>query len=394
MTRPRACLIRQADRIETSLSREYEALVEQGYDVDVVIMRPPGPAYWAELPPGVTVRTVPTRRRRGGIGRYLLDYATFTLLASAVVAYQHLRRRYAVVQVQSMPDGLVIAGLVPQLLGAALTMKVAEPTPQLSETLGQPDLVRRIVARVQRWAARTADSAITVTDELAADLIGRGVDAESVHVVHNVPSDSLGDLATGARPPDDRFTVVCHGTMLERYGQDTILHAVARIRDQIPGIEVLFTGSDDDWPEYKQTVTDLGLGDIVEHHVRLPLPELVRRLERSHVGVVAQKASPYSHLVHTNKMYEYLLFGIPAVVSRLRATEAFLGEGDVRYFTPGDADDLARVLVELHDDPAARTALGVRGRARWDRCSWNASQRAAYLGAVDHARTRRAARRR
>lgn len=394
MSRRRACLVRQAARIETAMVREAEALVQDGYDVDLVIMRPPAAEYWGDLPDRVTVRALPLRRRRGSTARYLLDYAAFALLASLVVLVQHLRRPYDVVQVQSMPDALVVVGLLPRLLGAGLVMKIAEPTPQLAETLGQGPLAQRLLGRIQLWSAGVADAAVVVTDELRADLVGRGADQDRMHVVLNVPSDSLVDLApdpgSSTAPDADRgFSIVCHGTILERYGQDTIVRAVARVRDRLPDARIVLTGSLEDWPEFKQLVADLGLGDVVEHHEWLPYPDLVRLVRDAHVGVVAQKPSSYSHLVHTNKMFEYLLLGVPAVVGRLGATRALLADDEVAWFDADDADDLARVLVALHDDERARDRLVRAGRTRWERCSWRGSQRAAYLGAVADAVARR-----
>ena len=45
-------------------------------------------------------------------------------------------------------------------------------------------------------------------------------------------------------------------------------------------------------------------------------------LSSADVGIVAQKASPYSHLVHTNKMVDYWIFGLPVIASRLKAVSA------------------------------------------------------------------------
>ncbi len=148
-TRPRACIVRQVDRVEVALVRDSEALVEAGYDVDLVVMRIDDDHYWSDLPPGVKVVTLPVRRGRSGIGGYFVDYFAFLVMATVVVAARHLRRPYRLVQAVSLPDPLVIVGLIPRLLGAAVLLKVAEPTPQLSQSLGQPEWLQRLLGRLQ-----------------------------------------------------------------------------------------------------------------------------------------------------------------------------------------------------------------------------------------------------
>src|ERR671935_265629 len=101
-------------------------------------------------------------------------------------------------------------------------------------------------------------------------------------------------------------------------------------------------------------------------------------LHAADAGVVAQKASPYSHLVHTNKMVDYWLFGLPVIASRLRAVSGLYDDSELEYYAPGDAHDLARAIRRLHDDARRRAALARNGRVAQARNGWHV-QREAYL---------------
>src|SRR5437588_12386043 len=60
---------------------------------------------------------------------------------------------------------------------------------------------------------------------------------------------------------------------------------------------------------------------------------------------------------------EALMAGVPAVVSDIKALREVTDDG--RYaalFRTGDANDLARCLIELANDEARRVELGARGR--------------------------------
>ncbi|MDI7278048.1 MAG: glycosyltransferase, partial [Anaerolineae bacterium] len=126
MTRRRICIIRRSYYpAETHVRRNAESLAAAGYGVDVVCLRGPGePA--REVVDGVAVYRLPLQARRGALWLYAAEYAAFFVLAAAAVTWLHLRRRYAAIEADSMPDLLVFAGLVPRLLGARLVLYLFE----------------------------------------------------------------------------------------------------------------------------------------------------------------------------------------------------------------------------------------------------------------------------
>ena len=97
------------------------------------------------------------------------------------------------------------------------------------------------------------------------------------------------------------------------------------------------------------------------------------------VCVVAVKKNPYSVLVHTNKMYEYIALGRPVIASRLDSVAAYFSEEALTFFEAGNDDDLAQKLrwaAERPEELARRVsaAAAVYTRHRWDR------ERRLYLG--------------
>ena len=184
----------------------------------------------------------------------------------------------------------------------------------------------------------------------------------STHPGVLAPRLSLDERGSNHRGtgPDDEVIVVCIGTIEERYGHHTLVDAVASARHKLPGLRVTVTGEGTWSDELSRRIADQGL----EPHLRfagwLPIEELRDLLDRADIGVIAQLSSPYSNLVHTGKMYEYLAFGIPVVASRLTSVNRYFPDDVIRYFEAGDADDLADALVELADDPASRRERGGR----------------------------------
>jgi glycosyltransferase involved in cell wall biosynthesis len=375
----RICIVRQRDYYELAVRREAEALHDAGYEVDVVCLREPGgPA--VEVDNGVTLHRLPLRRRRGGVLGYLWDYFAFFVTATVAVGRLHLKHRYRAVQANTMPDVLVFTALVPRLLGAKVVAFMKEPTPELGETkYGSPRL-GRLLRRVEQAALRFADLAFTVTDDLKETYVARGARADKIRVVLNGPDERhLLQHRTDVVPDPAYFTAICHGLVDERYGHDTMVRAVALAREKIPDLRLRITGSGDYEAELVQLIRDEGVQDSVEFLGWLDMPELVAELCRADVGIVAQKSSLYSNLVHTNKMYEYMLLGTPVIASRLRSTARYFGDECVQYFEPGSAESLADALVALHDDPERRRSLVAAAAQQYRATSW-AAQKEIYLG--------------
>ncbi|MGY1688846.1 glycosyltransferase family 4 protein [Geodermatophilus sp. SYSU D01105] len=372
--------MRQREYYELSLRREAEALRDAGFDVDIVCLREPGTPP-VEIDNGVTLHRLPLTRRRGGPLSYLWDYLAFFVAATVTVARLHVQRPFRVVQANSMPDVLAFTALVPRLLGAKVVVFLKEPTPELGETKYGSVRLARLLRVVERAAIRYADVVLTVTEDLKERYVSRGADPDKIVVVLNGPeARHLLEHRRDVRPDPAWFTAVCHGLVDDRYGHDTMVRAVALARDRIPNLRLRITGTGDYVPELQRLIEREGLQDRVQYLGWLDMPQLVAELSAADVGIVAQKSSPYSNLVHTNKMYEYMLLDIPVVASRLRSTARYFGDDAVEYFESGSAESLADALVRLHRDPDRRRSLVATARERCREFGWSA-QKEIYLSA-------------
>jgi glycosyltransferase involved in cell wall biosynthesis len=378
------CIVRQLDHYEQPIQREAEALLSAGFDVEVILMRRPGAAA-REIVDGVEITTVPTALRKATKVHYVFDYARFFVVVAVTLASRHLRRPYAVVQVNTMPDALVFAALVPKLLGARVVAYMHEPSPELAETLFGPGAVSRLLAAVEQRVLRFADHAIAVTEQLRQRFVERGARPERISVVLNGADPAARRRGWSPSPggrSSGKFTVICHGAIEDRYGQDTVIEAARLLRDELPDLEVVLCGRGKRAAQIEELIARLDLEDVVRFEGWVSPERLNDLLAAAEVGVVAQKASPYSHLVHTNKMVDYWIFGLPTIASRLDATAALYDSSVLEYFEPGDAHDLARAIRRLHDDPSRRDELARNGRRAQEQNGW-ANQRLAYLGVFE-----------
>lgn len=375
------------------MKREAEALVEDGYGVHVVCLRDRGEAA-TETVDGVVVHRVPVGHERGRILRYLFEYTAFFWLASFRLVGLHLRHRFRAVQVNTMPDYLVFTALVPRLGGACVVLHMHEPVPELFATMFD-GWYRGLFTTLARWAERAslafADRALTVTREMRDNFGRRGADVNKITVIVNVPDDRLFrrdryphlEAQVAALKKEERrrgiFRVLTHGAIEERYGQDVIVRAVARLRAEIPGIRFRFMGRGAYVDDVLALARELRVEDNVEYLGWVSMEEMITEILAADVTVVSQKSNPYSNLVHTNKMYEYVALERPVVASRLRSTEAYFGDDAILFYEASDDGDLAEKLQRVYAHPeevAARVAAAthVYETYRWSR------EKRKYLG--------------
>lgn len=374
----RACILRQ-NNYDPMVQREAEALDGAGFDVEVVCMRA------ADIPRATVVngvRIVPLPVSRGSSSSIVkaLAYGRFFLLSAGYLTVQHIRRPYAVIQVISMPDFLVFAALVPKLLGSKVVAKLQEPMPELATTIFGATPLTKVLARIEQRVIRFADHTLTVTDELRQRYVERGAEAGRISVVLNCV-DPLAMRPAGSRRPartESGFIVVCHGTIEDRYGHDTIVGAARLLRDEMPDLRIVITGRGSGIPDLERAIADYGLRDVVRFEGWVSRDRLREILYSADAGIVAQKASPYSHLVHTNKMVDYWIFGLPVIASRLRSVSALYDARFIEYYEPGDAADLAAAIRRLRQDPGRRAELAKNGQVAQRTNGW-AAQRIAYL---------------
>jgi glycosyltransferase involved in cell wall biosynthesis len=366
----RVCLIRQGYHpLDTRVRREVDALAAAGHEVDVICVRRPGQRYRERLG-RVTVLRLPlsAARTQGALG-YVFRYAAFGLAAALVAAALCLRRRWDVVQVNSMPDALVFAALVPRLFGARVLLDLHEAMPEFFQVkfgVGPRHPAVRLVAAAEQASIRFAHRTITCTEQMRAAFVARGAPADRIDVVLNASDEAIFDDRRHPPAPRraDRFTLICHGAIERSYGHDTLVRAAALLREEIPGLRVEIYGDGTYREELLRLGAELRLnGALWVSDGWAPIEQLVAAIAAADVGVVAMRRDAFRDLTHCNKMFDFVAMRRPAIVSRTRAVEAYFGRECFALFEAGDERDLARAISALHRSPGLRARLVERA---WD----------------------------
>jgi glycosyltransferase involved in cell wall biosynthesis len=355
--------------------RDVFELLGRGFEVDVVCSagRPGTPDQHHRREEGLRVYCVPLRHRRRPIVRYPLEYLGFFLAALAVASWLGLRRRYATVQVDNLPDLLVFAAVVPRLRGARLVFNLFELMPEMAGARFSGWAGRalvRICLCVERAATSWADHLIVVNRPCFDVLRARGVPAHRMSVVLNTTTQTEA-LAATRLVPGGPPVLVTHTTLVERYGVHVAVAAMAHLSPAWPGLTLHVVGGGEQMGALVRLVNERGLADRVIFTGNLSWTDALEEVRRATLGIVAVVPDGYGQLLLPTKLLEYARLGVPAVCSRLPGIEAYFPSDAVTYFRPGDQLDLAEKIALVLLDPelarhqARRAQETARGLA-WD----------------------------
>src|SRR5579885_1912657 len=238
------------------------ALAERGDEVDVICLKHPGDSPRDVLDSVNVFRIQERTKDERGLLTYLCRILRFLVVSAAVLTKRHLRRRYSVIHVHSVPDFLVFAALVPKLLGTPVILDIHDVLPELYASKFHAScnsLLFRSLVLVERISVAFAN-----------------------HV-------------------------------------DVAIHAFSKIKDEIPDAEFHIYGEGPAKPSLMDLSRSLGLERRVIFHSALPTAEIVRVMAASDLAIEPKRvSSEFGNEALSMKILEFMSVGVPVIVSRTK----------------------------------------------------------------------------
>jgi glycosyltransferase involved in cell wall biosynthesis len=220
--------------------------------------------------------------------------------------------------------------------------------------------VSRLVAFLEPILARRMD-AIVVTEDSHIELFQRC--GCPVVLLYNFPL--LSNLEFARR--SDGKTLLHVGILSEGRGAGTMIEAMKQVVQRVPGTRLLLVGSFNcpaDEIEIRKLIADYSLEDAVVLVGWVPFSDLPEWFVQADVGLVPwQTKKKFPPRIIPTKMFEYMSFGIPIVVSNRLAIRRFMDGLDCGLLVePGDVQGFAEAIEYLLSHPAEAKDMGERGR--------------------------------
>ena len=311
---------------------------------------------------GVVVRRAGGTRRRGSRLRYLVEYGTFIGVAASILALEHLRRPFSLVQVANPPDPLVVCGLPQRLAGAALVLDIHDLSPELyASKFAEPDewpLGASALVFAERLAASCAHHVIVAGEPFRHRLIERGLSAARVTSIPNGPDERL--FHPRIRTARDEGQLVYHGSLFDRYDVGLALDALPAIRNRREDVRLDVWG---DGPEL-EVLRARGEAEfpsgVANFHGYAALDEIPSLIANAACGVSTLRSDRFTELAFPTKVAELAQLGVPVAASRTRALTQVFPEDAIAFYPAGDADGLAGAVIGLLEQPQLAAAQASR----------------------------------
>jgi len=224
---------------------------------------------------------------------------------------------------------------------------------------------------IERCTLRLVDHTIVVVEESGDRLIQAGYPRERVTVVGNTPRVDqwdVGDVLQDDRPGNRRMGLVYLGNLDGIRGLDVSIQAMSLLKKEGQDTALTVIGDGPSMVMLRKMAEDYDVSDRVEFVGRLALNDERERarvntiMRQSHIGLIPHFATESCNTTVPNKLFDYMIMGLPVVVSDMKPTARIVHQEDCgEVFKDRDAGDLARCVRAL-TDPEVRMRKGRNGQ--------------------------------
>ena len=177
-----------------------------------------------------------------------------------------------------------------------------------------------------------------------------------------------------------KYMVGYLGVIGQQEGIEYLLDAAKYIKEHDNNVFWGIVGGGPHLEALKKQAHDMGLDDCVEFTGRAPDQQMLEYLNTADVCVNSDKYNSMNDKSTMNKILEYMALGKPIVQFDL--TEGRYSAQDASlYAKNNDAEDMAKKIMELLDNPELRKKMGAYGRNRVvNELSWEHTSKALLEG--------------
>lgn len=238
--------------------------------------------------------------------------------------------------------------------------RVALDVPVLSDILFSP------FYRQAKAVYQMADAVVGTSDEYRERGLRdarSGIPSETVYVGNQLCEFDAGVAANASQidKPAGDIWVSYAGTLSACYDLETLVNAMALVQKSHPEAKLQILGDGSERENLKAAAQSCGAS--VTFHGYLPYDQMAAWLSKSDITINSLVEKAAQSIV--TKIGDYLAAGKPMV--NTSCSKEFRAKVEDDGFgvnvKPGDAEGMARVLVDLIDDSSRRAQMGEKARA-------------------------------
>ncbi|MBB1017372.1 glycosyltransferase family 4 protein [Dietzia sp. DQ11-71] len=356
--------------------------------------------YKREVHDGLTVHRsplIPTHKSRA-LSR-LLNYSSFAASAGAVGA--KVLRDVDVVLVHSTPATVAVPAMVAKALyGIPFVPMIQDLWPETVTSSGflgggSASGVEKVLHGFCDAVYRQASHIAVISPGMSVSIQKRGIAAEKITFAPNwVDEDTFrpeirDETLRRSFGLNRDFVVMYAGNYGEFQALEVVLAAADRLQSRTD-IQFALVGGGVMEEPLKRIAKEKKLDNVVFIPSQ-PFSAMTKILALGDLHLVSLQDLPLFRITLPSKLQATLAAGRPLVGTvRGDAATVIHDSGAGRTSTPGDPDDLARVVTEMADAPGRTAEMGLAGRNYYERVFSESSSAGRLASVLEHAaRTRK-----
>lgn len=212
------------------------------------------------------------------------------------------------------------------------------------------------LTRLSYIAAAQASVVLPIGARLRDDLVAHGVHPLRAVTVPLGVSESHSTLRKPSpreHLPGEALRLVIAGSINAERGRDVMFDGIALLKSQSLAVHLTLIGATGpQLDECRLRIQKLGIEEQVTLVGRLPGQEIPALLAKAHIGLSLVAERPWNTFNPPTKIHEYMVNGLPVIVSNNACHRDLLAEGGAGWFCEFNAEDFARLIRERLANPA------------------------------------------
>lgn len=225
----------------------------------------------------------------------------------------------------------------------------------------------RITRALETAVLHRTDAVVTIAEALRRELIHRGVPSQRITVVPNGvdtarfqpmerPSALARELGLHGGP-----VLAFIGSFYRYEGVDFLVQCLPRLRERVPGAQLLLVGSGEQEPIVRRAASLMGQSLIFAGPV--PYARVSQFYALTDIFVCPRRRNRLTDLVTPLKPLEAMAMALPVLASDAGGLSELICHGQTGILFPAESQDaLVEQAVALIREPELRKLLGSRAR--------------------------------
>ncbi|CAD7766604.1 MAG: D-inositol-3-phosphate glycosyltransferase [Candidatus Argoarchaeum ethanivorans] len=344
---------------DNRIRRYAETLVKRGDSVSVFSLKREGQGSFGVLN-GVEIYRIQERivNEKGKLS-YLYKLLKFFVLSTCFLAKEHIKKPYDLIHVHSVPDFEVFAAVLPKLMGAKIILDIHDIVPEFycsKFNTKKDSLIFKCLVLIEKLSIKFADHTIISNHIWYDTLVSRSVKKEKCTTILNYPDNTLF-IKNKKVTNNDKIIMLYPGTLNWHQGLDIAIKAFARIAEQTPFAEFHIYGDGSSKNDLEKMVLELGVENKVFVNGLVSIDEIVSIMSNADIGIIPKRNDSFGGEAFSTKSLEFMLLGVPIIVSKTKIDDYYFNESIVKYFEPESDKELAVAMLSLIKNKEERKKL-------------------------------------